>query len=181
MLLNIVCMGTSYQIVAYLRKGEGSPSSQECLDAFQTAWQSWASWPKHLVTDLGLHNRGVFARTLAMNGTQHQPIALESPEMIGRVERKGGSWKSVATRVITGCSVVGEREMKMVVPIINSIVNETSRKGGYAPVQWVLGKLPRSQSLFPSLSCHVPLLSELLRHCVLYMCWTKELSYIVFF
>ena len=79
-----------------------------------------------------------------MNGTMHNPIALESPEMIGRIERKGGSWKSVATRVITGCSVVGEREMRMITPIVNTIISENSRKGGFAPTQWVLGKLPRN-------------------------------------
>ena len=82
MFLNIVCMGTSFQIVAYLRQGGGSPSSRECLNAFQTAWQSWATWPAFLVSDLGLHNRGIFARTLSMNGTMHDPIALESPERL---------------------------------------------------------------------------------------------------
>ena len=116
-------MGTLFQIVVYLRQGGGSPSSQECLDAFQMAWQSWAGWPTNLVSDLGIHNKGVFARTLSMNGVAHSVIALESPELLGRVERRGGTWKGVAIRVITGCSVCGEREMKMVAPIINTMGN----------------------------------------------------------
>ena len=50
----------------------------------------------------------------------------------------------MATKVIHGGHVAGEREMKMTIPIINAMNDEYSRKGGFSPVQWVLGKLPRN-------------------------------------
>ena len=100
MLLNIVDQGTNFQIVWYLRPGFGQPSSSECLKAFQQAWTNWAGWPKKVVTDRGLHNRGVFARTLGTMGTEIRNTALESPEQLGRTERHGGMWKATAKRVI---------------------------------------------------------------------------------
>ena len=40
--LNITCMGTVFQIVAYLGEHRGTPKSSLCLDKFTTQWTSWA-------------------------------------------------------------------------------------------------------------------------------------------
>ena len=105
--LNIVDQGTNFQIVVHLLEGEGTPKSSHCAKAFMSAWVSWAGWPKNVVVDRGLHNRGAFAKLLAAHGICIRHIALESPEQLGRVERHGGMWKAVAKRVIRSQRVRG--------------------------------------------------------------------------
>ena len=56
--LNIVDQGTNFQTVVHLLQGTGVPPSKVCADAFMLHWVSWAGWPKHVVVDRGLHNRG---------------------------------------------------------------------------------------------------------------------------
>ena len=66
--LNILDLGTTFQQVVLLRQGHGSPSGRECLDSFVSLWFGWAGWPQTLSCDRGVHNRNVFARTLAQHG-----------------------------------------------------------------------------------------------------------------
>jgi len=141
--LNIVCQGTNFQIFVYLREGIGVPKSQLCVEAFQLAWTSWAGWPRHVVTDRGLHNRGKFSRKLGSKGISIRNIALESPEQLGRTERHGDIWKALAKRVINAQRVEGEAQMKIMATELNPTVNDGMRKGGFSCSQWVLGKFPR--------------------------------------
>ena len=71
--------------VVLLRQGHGSPSSRECLDSFVSLWVGWAGWPRTLSCDRGVHNRGVFARTLAQHGVLIREAGVESLEQ---------NWKS---------------------------------------------------------------------------------------
>ena len=107
-------------------------------------WCSWAGWPKVVVCDRGLHNRGAFAKMLGERGIPITPIALESPEQIGTVERHGALWKHIAKRVIAARQLVAEEDVKLMTCEINSVKNEQSRTGGFAPAQWVLGKYPHA-------------------------------------
>ena len=66
--LNILDFGSTFQTVVLLRQGHGSSSSRECLDSLVSLWVGWAGWPQTLSCDRGVHNRGVFARTLAQHG-----------------------------------------------------------------------------------------------------------------
>lgn len=129
MFLNFVDQGTNFQIVWYLREGWGQPSSSECLKAFQQAWTSWAGWPDKVVTDKGLHNCGVFAKTLGTMETDVRTIGLESPEQLGRTERHGGMWKATAKRVIQSFKLVGSEDMTFMDLKNNGIMNESTRKG----------------------------------------------------
>jgi hypothetical protein len=140
--LNIVCMGTNFQIVSYLFPGPGQPKSELCMKVFMMSWTSWAGWPKDVVVDRGLHNRGAFARMLGAHGIAPKHIGLESPEQLGRTERHGEMWKSVGKRVINSRQVSGEDQMQLMAYELNSTVNDGGRKGGYSPSQWVLGKYP---------------------------------------
>ena len=78
--LNILDLGTTFQQVVLLRQGHDSPSSRECLDSFVSLWDGWAGWPQTLSCDRGVHNRGVFARTLAQHGVLICQAGEESPE-----------------------------------------------------------------------------------------------------
>ena len=77
--INILDLGTTFQQVVLLRQGHGSPSSRECLDSFVSLWVSWAGWPQTLSCDRGVHNRGVFARTLAQHGSCSASQAWRAP------------------------------------------------------------------------------------------------------
>ena len=83
-----------------LRQGHGTPSSSECLDAFMFFWVSWAGYPKEIVCDRGLNNRGAFKKGLDANGVYLRNSGLEAPEQIGRGERHGGILKDNAKKLI---------------------------------------------------------------------------------
>ena len=82
------------------------------MDSFVSLWVGWAGWPQTLSCDRGVHNRGVFARTLAQHGVLIRQAGVESPEQIGRVERHGGLFKAVLKRMITEHAVQGFDDIK---------------------------------------------------------------------
>ena len=141
--LNIVCQGTDFQMVVFLKKGHGTPSSKLCAEKFMTHWVSWAGWPTEVKVDRGLHNRGYFARMLGAHGICPRHAALESPEQIGKTERAGDIWKMNAKRVINDRQIKTEKDMELLAAEMNSVINDGTRKGGYSCSQWVLGKFPR--------------------------------------
>ena len=105
-------------------------------------WKSKANQPQTLSCDRGVHNRGVFARTLAQHGVLIRQAGVESPEQIGRVERHGGLFKAVLKRMITEHAVRGFDDIKIAIAEAVSTKNNLSRNGGFSPSQWVFGTLP---------------------------------------
>ena len=81
--LNLVCLGTCFQLTEIVREGDGLPSSAGCLEAIQRRWTCWAGLPTVLRCDRGLHNRGVLAQFCAAHGIQVSHAPLETPEAIG--------------------------------------------------------------------------------------------------
>ena len=75
--------------------------------------------------------------------------ALESPEQIGRVERHGGILKSSCKSTIEEHHGAGKQQMKSVVAIHCESKNDSMRKGGFAPSQWVTQR----DSLRPGSMC----------------------------
>jgi hypothetical protein len=141
--LNIVDMGTSFQQLIVLGKGQGTPSSKECLAAFCDRWVTWAGWPSTVSTDRGLHNRGVFARTFQQHGCVVRQAGVESPEQIGKVERHGGLIKGILKRMITDQRVNGTADAELAVAEAIQVRNSMLRNHGFSPSQWVFGTLPR--------------------------------------
>ena len=92
---NMSCMGTGFQTVVYLCVGKGTPKSSDCLDVVMTHWVQWAGYPKYIVADRGLHNRGIFAKELSAAGVYCGNIGLEAPYQLGKVERHGDIWKKI--------------------------------------------------------------------------------------
>ena len=93
--------------------------------------------------DRGLHNRGIFHKTIAKKGIHVRQAALESSEQIGRVERRSDVLEKMITKVVKETNATGEAEMDMVITECISAISEMSRHGGFAPAQWVLSRLPR--------------------------------------
>ena len=143
-LLNVVCMGSTFQQVYLVREGGGTPTSSSCIQALVSGWVGWAGWFKKLVCDRGTHNRGVFMSTLCANGVEIRQAGLEAPEQIGRVERHGGIFKNMLKRVVKDRNVVGKDELTLAIAMTVAAKNEMLRRGGFSPAQWVLGRNPRS-------------------------------------
>ena len=141
--LNIIDVGTSYQVVTLVRVGGGQPSSAKCLQKFMQHWVSPFGWPKIVSHDRGLHNRGAFAHGLSSHGVQIRQAGLESPEHIGKCERHGGIIKRAFKRLVKDHSVAGKDDVKVAMLEAQVAKNEFMRVGGFSPTQWVLGRLPR--------------------------------------
>ena len=144
-ILNVVDYGTTFEQAFIVRVADtnGVPSSSSCLEAFAKGWVRPFGWPKLVAADRGTHNRGVFAHTLGQKGVRINPAALESPEQIGRVERRNQTLKQMLNKVIKETSAVGRQQVDMALTECITAINELSRHGGFAPVQWVLAKFPR--------------------------------------
>ena len=71
---------------------------------------------------------------------------MEAPYQIAKVERHGDMWKKIAMKVIEQKYLKGYEAMRRVAMEVNAVVNEMTRTGGFAPVQWVLGRNPRYSS-----------------------------------
>eukprot|EP00973_Karenia_brevis_P008508 1150277-Karenia_brevis.AAC.1 len=63
-------------------------------------WISWGGYPKEIVADRGLNNRGIFAKELSAAGVYCSNIGLEAPYQLGITERHGDIWKQVASKVV---------------------------------------------------------------------------------
>ena len=102
-----------------------------------------SQYPKEVISDRGLHNRGSFAKSLSARGIQVINVGVEAPEQLGRVERHGGILKSMVLKVASDLGVSGIEEMKAVVAQCVGQKNSMSRTQGFSPMQWVLGRSPR--------------------------------------
>ena len=81
-MMNMVCVGTTFQLCHVIREGKGQCSSTQALQVLKNRWFSWAGHP---VCDRGRHNRGVLQQYMSENGIQVHHAPLETPEQIGRV------------------------------------------------------------------------------------------------
>ena len=114
-ILNIIDYGTTMQQAGIVRAGEhnGVPSSANCLDFCYRGWVRPYGWPRYVAVDRGAHNRGVFAQTLAKNGVRVNLAALESPEQVGRVERRNATFKHILDKVIKETNAIGREQVDM--------------------------------------------------------------------
>ena len=72
------------------------------------------------------------------------PAAHESPEQIGRVERRNQTLKYMLNKVVRETNAIGRKAMDMALTECITAVNELARHGGFAPVQWVLAKVSKT-------------------------------------
>ena len=73
--LNMICLGTCFQLAEVVRSGPGQPTSARCLEAIKKRLISWAGNPSTMQYDRGLHNRAV----MSAQGIQVYRAPLETP------------------------------------------------------------------------------------------------------
>eukprot|EP00971_Amphidinium_carterae_P192643 3823046-Amphidinium_carterae.2 len=66
--LNILDLGTHYQVCAYLAPGLGVTAAQQILRTFVRSWTACAGWPERVWLDLGHEFLGDFAKGLTDQG-----------------------------------------------------------------------------------------------------------------
>ena len=142
--LNMVDIGTTFQLVAVVKKGAGQCSSAECLRILSERWFSWAGLPEQITCDRGLHNRGTLQRYMDEHGVRVVHAPLESPESIGRTERHGGLVKALFRKVSAEAHPTSKEQVEQVLIEVTRVKNSTSRIGGFSPAQWVLGRDSRT-------------------------------------
>ena len=92
------------------------------------------------MTDRARYFLSELADLISDHGCTFDSAAKASPWQIGQVERHGGLWKESFRRLAWSQQVSGLEEVTMATAAVTQAKNSTSRKGGFAPVQWVLGR-----------------------------------------
>ena len=128
MYYNVVCMGTGYQMEIYVKPGKGVPRSSECLDLLMPHWISLAGFPKALISDRGLQNRGIFSKDVR-KGVYCSSVGLEAPNRLGMVVRDGGVWKKVVAKVFQEREIKEPRWLKSTPSLTARIELEVFRQG----------------------------------------------------
>ena len=139
--LNILCQGTTFQVVSLLGDTFANPTSAAVLEALNSSWFSWAGYPERgVMSDRAKYFLADVAEDLAAHGCYVEPASRASPWQLGAVERHGAIWKSTFQKIVWSNQVAGREEILMTTSATNQAKNAMSRKGGFSPAQWVLGR-----------------------------------------
>ena len=139
--LNVLCQGTSFQICILLTDTSYNPTAEAVLQAFESGWVSWAGLPERGVfADRAKYFLSYFAEALAADGCFFDSAAKASPWQLGQVERHGAIWKAVMKKIIWSEQLSGKEAMLHATSACNAAKNSLVRKGGFSPMQWVLGR-----------------------------------------
>ena len=144
--LNIVCQGTNFQQVGWLKDYEaGPPSSQETWKLFQELWLRPFGAPEALISDGGSEFRGSFERSCEQIGSMQIITDSSSPWQNGRVERHGGWLKERAeSELQSGNSILTSSEdLDLLLSHLVNCKNRWFSRGGFSPCQLVFGQNPR--------------------------------------
>ena len=139
--LSVLCQGTTFQVCALLGDTHSNPTSQAVLEAFLSHWTSWAGYPERgVMSDRAKYFLAEFADEISDHGCTFDTAAKASPWQIGQVERHGGIWKESFRRLAWSMQVAGRSEVLLATSAVTQAKNAGSRKGGFTPTQWVLGR-----------------------------------------
>ena len=95
--LNVVCHGTNFQQVEWLKNYSGGvPSSTETWKVFNRLWIAPFGVPETLLCDGGSEFKGYFERSLELHGVLQVISDAASPWQNGRCERHGAWLKEKA-------------------------------------------------------------------------------------
>ena len=146
-ILNLICLGTTFQQAVLLKEGK-NPTSSQVLRALMNRWVSWGGNPVELACDRGLHNRGVLAKYCGENNIQVRHAPLECPEAIGRVERHGGILKAMYKKVAVEVQPMGPDDVEKILNECCQVKNTSTRVGGFSPTQWIFWFRPTCSRQF---------------------------------
>ena len=138
--LNILCQGTQFQ-VCILLDCHGNPTGRQVVEAFNQGWTSWAGFPERgLITDRAKPFLASLAAELTDHGCIFETAAKASPWQVGQIERHGGMWKETFKRMAWSQQIAERDDVLTATSAVTQAKNSMSRKGGFSPSQWVIGR-----------------------------------------
>ena len=144
--LNIICHGTNFQQVAWLKQYDGgTPDSKAIWKLFSETWIRPFGLPETLISDGGGEFKLEFERGLEQSGVLQVVSDAHSPWQNGRAERHGQWVKNKAEEELqAGQSVVDSpASLDLLLTSLVSHKNRWFHRGGYSPCQLVFGCNPR--------------------------------------
>lgn len=151
--LNVVCQGTNFQQVGWLRNYEGgSPSSKAAWFLFESLWIRPFGLPNAVITDQGSEFKHYFERRLEQYGVLQVTCDAAAPWQNGKCERHG-SWakQRVEDDLQSGqATVETSAELDDLMTMMVSFKNKYFHRGGFSPAQLVFGTSPRLPTDFLS-------------------------------
>ena len=137
--LNIVCQGSSYQMMLPFHEQE---TSQVLKNLFATNWVRVFGPPKEIILDPAQTNLGdVLQSFLEQHGTHVKQIAADAHWQLGRTENHGGWFARILGRVISQYTPEDQKAWDECV-IHAHVKNQMIQSYGYTPHQHVFGKNP---------------------------------------
>ena len=148
-ILNMTCVGTSYQVAVRVPIPEGlkggTPTSALTWKTFVETWQRYYGLPHLVICDPGNEFKGLFERGLELAGVLQHVTIPEQPWENGKCERHGGWLKDRLDNEIQGgrCILHTLSDLGEYMASLTGAKNRWLNKGGYTPSQLVFGELPR--------------------------------------
>ena len=136
--LNIIDRNSHFQLMV--------PMRQETAECVQEAYRQWIKFfgpPRQILNDLGTEFRGSFSEQAERDGSEVLPSSLEAPTQRGLTERAGGLFKDLLYKAMATYSCSNLKEWQELVDVTCMVRNRLLLRGGYSPIQRVLGFTPR--------------------------------------
>ena len=151
--LNVVCHGTNFQQVGWLKNYEGgSPNSKDTWLLFQSMWVRPFGLPRLILSDQGSEFKQHFERKLEQHGVLQVVCDAAAPWQNGRCERHGsGAKQRVEEDLQSGqATVETSAELEDLMNMLVGFKNKYFHRGGFSPFQLVFGISPRLPADLPS-------------------------------
>ena len=140
--INLVCHGTSYQMVIPILGGNNTPNSSEVWEIILRYWVRPFGFPEAVLTDGGPEFQGKVEQGFETYGVMLHIIDSNAPWQAGKVERRG-MWvkQRLETEIAPGTSVVlNEKDLEELCTQLIAHKNQYFSRGGYSQAQLVFGK-----------------------------------------
>ena len=138
MALNVIDYSSHFQMVIPMR----GRSPEAAWGAYRT-WVKFFGPPKQIWADQGGEFKGVFKTKAGLEGTHVEPSSLESPFQRGVAERHGKTFKTILEKAMVEYTCQNHDDWLELVDVSIMMKNRLVSRGGFSPVQRVLGYLPR--------------------------------------
>ena len=132
--LNVIDYSSHFQMVIPMR----GRSPEAAWGAYRT-WVKFFGPPKQIWADQGGEFKGVFKTKAGLEGTHVEPSSLESPFQRGVAERHGKTFKIILEKAMVEYACQTHDDWLELVDMSIMMKNRLASRGGFSPVQRVLG------------------------------------------
>ena len=135
MVLSIVDQASTFHITRLIPHKD----SKLIAATFYEAWVEIFGEPRELIYDAGNEFKGEMGALLERIGTRSTILPIEAHWKGGTTERHGAIFKHTLRKLIEEYNVSSETELKIAMAEAAYAKNSLARRGGFSPIQWVLG------------------------------------------